>query len=164
MIYIWILVTYVLTVWVGLRIIVPHLGFRKSALPESLPHDFAATIQRLSGESSDDYEFLRKSYEYVTSRYHGSRIRTLSNFWVAFQDPIEHAPGFLPCTSMNYILRTMLVKSGRFTEEDIEVKVIPLNIFIHQYLHVRVEDRKINVDPWSAFRGLPLGTKSAFIG
>lgn len=164
MIYVWILIAYILIVWVGLRFIVPNLGFRKSSLPNQLPTDFESDIQRLNTEATDDFDFLTKSFEYVTERYHGSRVRTLGNFWVAFENPIGHAPGFLPCTSFNYILRTMLVKSGRFKEEDIHLKVIPLNIFIHQYLRVRIGEKWIDVDPWSAFKGLSIGKKSALIG
>jgi hypothetical protein len=164
MVYLWAILAYFLIIWVGLRLMIPHLGFRKSPLPVKLPAEFADVIKRINAEASDDLDFLKRSYEYVTSRYRGSRIRTLANFWVVFENPIDHAPGFLPCTSQNFILRTMLVKSGRFTEDDIEVKIIPLNVFIHQYLCVRVGGRWIDVDPWSAFRGKPLGTKSAFIG
>lgn len=164
MLYVAVVIVYLLIVWVGLRLFVPNLGFRKSPLPAELPPELAETIRALDASATDDSDFLQKSYGYVTSRYRGSRVRTLMNFWVAFEDPIGHAPGFLPCTGQNHILRTMLVKSGRFTEEDIEVRVVPLNIFIHQYLRVRIGGKWIILDPWSAFRGVPLGKKSAFIG
>lgn len=164
MTYLTIIFGYLLIVWVGLRVFVPHLGFRKSPLPAELPVEFAVTIKRMNAEAADDFDFLKRSYEFVTSRYRGSRVRTLLNFWVAFEDPINHAPGFLPCTGQNHILRTMLIKSGRFSEEDIQLHVVPFNIFLHQYLRVRVGGKWVDADPWSAFRGLSLGQKSAFVG
>jgi hypothetical protein len=164
MIFLLLAAAYLVLVWIILRLIVPHLGFRRRPLPDTLPQDFEAMLHKLSIESSNNRDFLAKSYDYVTSHYKGSRIRTLANFWVAFQEPVNHPPGFLPCTSQNHLLRLMLVKSKRFQESDIEVKVIPLNLFIHQYLRVHVDGEWIDVDPWSAFRGIPLGKKSAFIG
>jgi len=164
MLFLWLLGSYLASTWILLRLIVPHLGFKKESLPNKLPLDFEAMLHKLSIESASNRDFLAKAYYYVTSHYRGSRIRTLANFWVAFQDPINHPPGFLPCTSQNYLLRLMLVKSKRFQESDIEVKVVPLNLFIHQYLRVHVDGEWIDVDPWSAFRGVPLGKKSAFIG
>jgi len=160
----WIVVSYLVIVWIGLRLIVPNLGFKKQALPETIPAELTGVIQKLNTESKDDLEYLTKAYTFITSKYRGGRIKTITNFWVAFQDPIIRPAGFLPCTSQNYLLRLILVKSGRFKDSDIEIRVIPLNLFIHQYLRVRVGEKTIAVDPWSAFWGVPLGKKSAFVG
>jgi hypothetical protein len=164
MLWIFLVLAYLLFVWVGLRLTIPHLGFKKERLPTELPSNFSAEISRLDAEAADDMDFLKRAFEFVTSRYYGSRPKTVFYFWTAFQDPINHAPGFLPCTSLNYLVRVILVKSGRFRDADIQVKVIPLNFFIHQYLKVRVNNTWIDVDPWSAFLGVPLGKKSALFG
>jgi hypothetical protein len=163
-IFLYIIIGYLLIVWVLTRLVVPHFGFKKKPLPETIPEDFLNTIQELSKNSLDDFDFLTKSYNYVVSRYSGSRIKTITKFWYAFEEPINHKPGFLPCTSQNYLLRLMLVKSGRFQESDIQVNVIPLNLFIHQYLKVKIGDSYIDTDPWSHFLGMPLGKKSAIVG
>jgi hypothetical protein len=42
--------------------------------------------------------------------------------------------------------------------------VTPFNFFIHQYLRVHVDGEWMDVDPWSAFLGVPLGKKSSIIG
>ena len=76
----------------------------------------------------------------------------------------DKTPGFLPCTGQNYLLRTMLVKSGRFQESDIQIKVVPLNLSVHQYLKVKVGDSFVDADPWSCFLGVPLGKKSSIVG
>ena len=157
-------IAYLLCIWVGLRLVVPHLGFRKEPLPETIPQNFEARIKKIGQESQDNFDFLKRAYAFVTTTYTGGRIRTITNFWVAFEDPVNHAPGFLPCNAQNYLLRLILVKSGRFQDSDIEVRTIPLNIFIHQYLRVQVDGRTIDVDPWSSFLGIPIGKKSAYIG
>ena len=155
---------YILLVWIITRIIVPHLGFMKSAIPEKVPTEFEIIIQDINTQAKDNLDFLKKSYEYVTNQYHGSRTLTVLHFWYAFQNPILHKPGFLPCTGQNFLLRVMLVKSGRFNYKEIEVKTIPLNLFIHQYLKVKVGNDWIDVDPWSYFLRKNLGQKSAFVG
>ena len=163
MVIVYILLAYVLIVWIGTRLVVPHLGFTKDSLPQNIPSELEQYIQQLSSESVTNLDLLKKSYDYVTGRYHGSRVKTIMNFWKAFQDPITARSGFMPCNGQNYLLRLMLIKSGRFTEGDVQVKVVPLNLFIHQYLQVNVDGCWIDVDPWSNFLAVPLGKRSAFI-
>lgn len=159
MVYLWFVVAYLILVWVLMRLVVPHLGFKKEPLSDVLPKEFEAYIRQIDSESSGNLDFLRKSYEFVISRYKGSRVKTVTQFWKVFCDPITEKPGFMPCTGQNYLLRLMLVKSGRFKESDVILKVVPFNLFIHQYLRVRVNDMWMDVDPWSSFLGVPPGKK-----
>ena len=155
---------YLFFVWVVLRLIVPHLGFRREPIPGRLPELLAQKIASLDAAAADNLGFLRMSYKFVTSRYTGGRMKTIFMPWRAFGDVYTKTPGFLACNGQNFLLRTVLVKSGRFSEDDIRIRTVPLNLFIHQYLQVKVENKWIYVDPWSHFRGIPLGKKSAFIG
>ncbi len=159
-----IITTYFIFVFVLLRLTIPHLGFKKETLPEVLPSDFSKIITDISARSKDSLDLLKNVYEYVTAQYPGSRLRTITNFWVAYEEPVNHKPGFLPCTSQNYLIRLMLVKSGRFQEQDIKIVATPFNLFIHQYLKVKVGDIWMDVDPWSHFIGVPLGKKSSIVG
>lgn len=153
---------YLVLVWGMSRIIVPNLGFRKRALPDLLPENFAQILKRLDLESLDNLDFLQHSYAYIIAQYNGSRIQTITKFWRAYKNPLTQKPGFMHCTNQNYLLRLMLVKSGRFIESDIKVRIVPLNLFIHQYLEVRIGAQWIVVDPWSAFLKVPFG-KHAFL-
>lgn len=164
MVILYLVLIYVVVVWIGTRLAVPHLGFKREPLPPTIPNELDQRIRQLNQESANSLDFLKKSYGFVTQTYSGSRIRTITNFWRAFQNPLELKSGFMPCNGQNYLLRLMLVKSGRFTENDIRIRTVPLNLFIHQYLRVNVEGRWIDVDPWSAFLGIPIGRKSAFLG
>lgn len=155
---------YLLLVWVIARLIVPHLGFSKMAIREHISKALEQEIAEMNKSAKDNKDFLKLAYEHVTDRYSGGRLKTLTQFHRAFGDLLEKSPGFLPCTAQNYLLRTMLVRSGRFTDADIELKTVPLNLSIHQYIRVWVGAEYIDVDPWSHFLGVPLGQKSWLIG
>lgn len=157
-------VGYLVFVWVVARLTVPHLGFGEDRVPDTLPEDWNARVVELSEAAADDADFLKRAYEFVVRKYSGSRLQTITRFWRAFEDPFQQPPGFMHCTGQNFILRTLLIKSGRFAETDVQVKVVPLNFFIHQYLLVRVDGKWIDVDPWSSFLGVPLGEKSVWLG
>lgn len=164
MIYLYIVLLYLFFVWVLLRLFVPHLGFVKKTIPEQIPRSLEVVINTYTTTAKTNLEFLELAYQYVTQRHTGSRVKTVTQWYKAFVDIYTQNPGFLPCTGQNYLLRTMLIKSGRFTEDDIKVKVVPLNFFIHQYLLVSVDGTNIVVDPWSHFLGKKLGEASVFLG
>jgi hypothetical protein len=164
MMFLYLVLTYVFAVWIGIRLVVPHLGFKRERLPSIISNELEQRIRQLNQESSNNLEFLKKSYGFITHTYRGSRVRTVTNFWKAFQDPLNMKPGFMPCTGQNYFLRLMLIKSGRFTEQDIQIRIAPLNFFIHQYLRIKVDGNWIDVDPWSVFLGVPLGGKCSLLG
>ncbi len=155
---------YLILVFFVVRLIVPHLGFRRVPIPESIPAELTTIISDLHQKATSNMEFLTLSYDYVTSKYTGNRLKTITEFWRAFGNVYDTPPGFLHCTGQNYLLRTMLIKSGRFTEGDVKVLNVPFNLFIHQYLKVKVDGKWINVDPWSHFLRIPFGKNLAFFG
>jgi hypothetical protein len=164
MLYMYILLAYLCFVWIILRLTIPQLGFFKKPIGVQLPQSLEAAIEECKINAQNNSEFLKLAYEYVTQKYTGSRIKTITQWQKAFADPYTSSSGFLPCTGQNYLLRTMLIKSGHFTEDDIKVKVVPLNFFIHQYLLVSVDGADIAVDPWSHFLGKKIGEASIFLG
>lgn len=158
-----IVIVYIVFVFVVLRFITPHLGFAREPLPPTLPQEMTDVVARLNHEAENDEDYLHRAFDYVTDKYHGSRYKTITLFWYAWRDPLTAPQGFMHCTGVNYILRTLLVKSGRFTEHDIQIKTITTNLFIHQYLKVRLGDEWIDLDPWAHFTGVPFGKKSRII-
>jgi hypothetical protein len=164
MIFLYVLLAYIILVWIVGRVIIPHLGFVREKIPATIPLELQSKIEELNSSSKDDKDFLQKSYAYITQKYTGSRLKTVTQFWRAFNNVFAQSSGFLPCTGQNFLLRTLLVRSGRFTESDIKVKTVPLNFFIHQYLLVRVDGAWIAVDPWASFLKVPFGRKLVFFG
>ena len=72
---------------------------------------------------------------------------------------IIHTKGYMHCTTMNYLLRVMLVKSGLFDDKDIQIKLTnSWYIAPHQYLEIRISDKKkIFLDPWNYQFGINYG-------
>jgi len=60
---------------------------------------------------------------------------------------------------MNYLLRVLLIKSGWFTDDDIELKITLIwGVSIHQYVKIKInEDKFINVDIWGANNNIEFG-------
>jgi|GEM_PF-976765 len=135
--------------------------FYKSQLPSELPQEILDVIDRLKKTGGRE-ECLKKAYDVLTSKYRGYRFRTLLFPHVLFKRDLEKIwslSGFLYCNQMNYLLRLLLVKSGWFQDEDIELKwTLIWHISLHQYCRVKLSEKKyINVDIWAKAQGFPLG-------
>ena len=150
--------------WIVGRVVIPHLGFVREKIPVTIPLELQSKIEELNSSSKGDEDFLQESYIYITQKYTGSRLKTVTQFSRAFGNVFAQSSGFLPCTGQNFLLRTLLVRSGRFSESDIKVRTVPLNFFIHQYLLVKVDGAWIPVDPWASFLKVPFGQKLVFFG
>ncbi len=155
---------YIFFIAIGTRFFVPHLGFEKSVLPKNIPDNLQEKINELNRISKDNYDYLKNAYEFLISKYHGDRVKTLTRFWYLFGDPFRFQSGFIPCTVFNYFLRIMLVRSGRFQEKSIRLVVVPFNLIIHQYLKIKINDKWINVDPWSKTLGISFSKRSFLFG
>lgn len=92
MLLLYILAPYFFLLWVVARLAVPHLGFSKEPIPERLPDELQKKISELNETARDNIEFLRLAYAYVTTRYVGHRVKTVTQFWVAFLDPMNAPP------------------------------------------------------------------------
>jgi len=62
------------------------------------------------------------------------------------------------CTNINRILKSLLIGSGLFREEDIRIKwTLIWYVSPHQHVQVRIGDRWINVDIWAHAYGIEFG-------
>lgn len=139
----------------------PYMGFGRYSVPKTVSPDIMHVITQLKAESSGAEEYLNKAYNFVLSRWHAERIKTIYYFPLAFRRDVEKIwkrSGYAHCTTMNMILTVLLVHSGYFTAEDIRIHHTFLNMFIHQYLTVRVNGVWVDADPGgAAIRHMPLG-------
>lgn len=113
-------------------------------------------------KSSSKKEALENAYQQITTRYRGYRFLTYTLFWRIFEsDPnkLWNRKKFLHCTQQNFLLRTLLVKSGWFTEDDIELGFSLVWYFSpHQYLKIKNNSTNYTaVDPWTHHFGVPMG-------
>lgn len=131
--------------------------WRKCPIPGRLPAGMEKTIERLKGQAGGEREkFLHLVYEELPKKYKSYRLRTYTRFWQAFDYDLEkiwNRGGFLHCNLMNYLMRVMLVKSGLFRDEEIELKHTHVwYCSLHQYLRVHLsKDHYVNVDVWGAW-------------
>lgn len=143
---------------------IPHL-FRPYPLPKELPDVLQNHIQSLSTSSKADEEFIKKCFFLVVSLQKGHRINMVLKFSRLFWTNIAkifNFRGYLHCTTSNYLLRTMLVKSGRIPEKDVQqVSTSTWGIFPHQYLRVKMGNNKyLNLDAWAYRFGIEFGDYS----
>lgn len=164
-----ILVLYLLTVFVGIRLVVPFMGFGyRFRLPsEVLPSDMKQVIGKLEAQASNQKEYLELVYEYIRSNFSGGRFKTVRHPFLAFNtalDTLWVQREFSHCHSINFIFCVMLVESKYFLETDIKIQHTFYNLFIHQYVKVKVGETWIDADPSVTYRNLRLGEHAKLIG
>lgn len=134
--------------------------FSKSSIPDILPDEMQKIINEIK-ESPDKEACLKKAHEILTSKYRGDRIKTYTKLFNVFKQDIAllwNKKGFLYCTNLNYILRTLLIKSGFYSDDEIRLRWTQIWYFTpHQYLQVKVNDNWIDVDIWAYAYGIQLG-------
>jgi hypothetical protein len=138
---------------------IPNL-FYKGPLPKSIPKDMQKVINELK-KSKNQMDCLKKAYKIVESKYNKTRFLVYILFWRAFwtdMDKIWNHKGYVQCNIASYLLRTLLVKSGWFKDDDIEIKhTLVWYISFHQYFKIKVGKEIINVDVHAAPFGVKLG-------
>lgn len=139
---------------------IPNL-FRKEPIPMVIPKDMEEIIKKLS-KSKNKEQFLKSSFEYITKKYKLRRSDVITYLPGLFRKDVSYLwdkKGFLYCTPLNYLLRVMLVKSGLFSDTEIELKISNTwYITLHQYLRIKINKEKyINVDPWNYTFGIKFG-------
>lgn len=136
--------------------------YKKELLPQKIPLEMEKKIREYA-KGGDKRKFLDKTFKYLTNRYKISRTKFLTGVFHLNDtniDSLWNKKEFIYCVQLNYIMRTMLVRSGLFKEDDIKLKKSNTwHIFPHQYLQVRLSKKNfVNVDPWAFYFGIKYGS------
>jgi hypothetical protein len=144
--------------------IIPGL-FSKLPIPEQLPAEMEHVVAQLKRTKSRR-ECLECAFGVITKKYFGRKVWTYTRLHRVFTKDVTKLwarSGFLHCHHQNYLLRILLVKSGKFEDADVEQQfVLYRHVSPHQYLRVNVGEKGreawVDADPW-AYHGvnLPLG-------
>lgn len=139
---------------------IPNL-FTKLPIPEKIPESMEQVIKEFAIQK-DKEDFVKKCFDLLVSKHHGSRINIILKFRNFYKNDIAdiwNHKGFFYCTTLNYLLRMMMIKSELFKEQDIELKLTNTwYLMPHQYLRIRINKEKlINVDPWAYQFGIEFG-------
>ena len=160
--------TYFFLIFFLLRLVVPFMGFTKPKLPREIPQEITDVITAMEAKSQSQREYSAAAYKLVTSRWYAGRMSTLYYAPLAFRTELPilwSETGFAHCNTQNYILYILLARSRFFRPEDVTVKTVFFNFFIHQYLKVKIDTTWTDLDPaGAAIRGMPLGTHISFFG
>jgi len=132
----------------------------KTPIPDVLPGEMQKIINEIK-KSLNKEECLKMTYDILVAKYRGNRIKTYMKLFDVFKhyiDMLWSKNGFLHCTNINYVMRTLLIKSNFFKEDDIRLKwTLIWYVSPHQYLQVKVDDKWINVDIWAYVYGIKFG-------
>ena len=133
----------------------------KNKIPKIIPKQLDEKIKKFS-KSKDKEIFLEQSFYYITKNWGGSRYNLIYKFSRLFTTNIRkilQQNGYMHCTTMNFLLRIMAVKSGLFRDEDIKIKLTnSWYIVPHQYLKFKISPTKyITLDPWNYQFGIDYG-------
>jgi hypothetical protein len=164
------LLVYFFFVFVVIRMVFPFMGFKgvRLYLPLDIPTPIKQEIEQLESKSHSQEDYLKLAYGVITKKWHAARFVSIFRFRSAFRTDlidIWNSPGYAHCTTQNYMLFVLLAGSRFFAPEDIKIKTVFFNFFIHQYLSVCVSERWVAADPGGAgLRGLPLGAYIRLFG
>jgi hypothetical protein len=130
-------------------------------IPDKLPTSLQKAINRLKRCKSRQ-ECLEKAYFLLAEKYEGSRMKTyllIHRLFTQSLDDIWTVKGYAHCTSINFVMRVLLLKSGHFNEYEVQNRwSFVWYVSPHQYLRVRTDKGWVNVDVWSKRFGTKLGS------
>ncbi len=127
-----------------------------------LPEEMRNLAQEMARKSSQS-ESLLFAYDVLSRKYRGYRILTflrLDRLSVTNIETLWNIRGFLHCHHMNYLLRTLLLASGKFQPDDIEVKWTQIWFLSpHQYLVITLDNgERVDIDLWGRVYRIPFGS------
>ena len=149
------------------RLLVPFMGFKQYSPPRELSEEILKEINILVQDSHDQRSFLDAVYAFVQERWRSEHLKTFLKLKLIFRTDIGeiwHSRGYAHCTTINFILYTMLVNSPYFKEEDIQIRHAFFNMVAHQYLRVRVDGQWLDVDPSTVYTHEPVGKRARWFG
>jgi hypothetical protein len=152
------------------RLLLPHYGFQKSKMPRHISDQLQQEIDTLKKKYPSKDMFLRAAYDKIALRYRPTfsvllHIPTL--FMKSPEKLWNRKDRFIACHQLNFLFRVFLVKSGLFSDQDIEIRYSVTDyVMTHQYVHIYLDGRdddalnkqdEIDVDPWGKRYGIPFG-------
>lgn len=137
------------------------LLFRKAPLEKHIPKVLLPIIIQVKQEVSLT-KAVQIAFDYVVSNWGGSRLLLVLKFNRLFDTNLEKMvsrKGYLHCTQMNYLLRYILVRSGKVKDGHIKQKLTnSWSLSPHQYLEIKVKDEILILDPWNYQFGINFGS------
>ena len=130
------------------------------AVPKNTPCCLEKAVLQVKSASSKK-EAVLCAYNLLNKRFSGGHIKTYLLLFRVFEKDLCRMwarGGYAHCTSLNTLLRVLLVKSGHFSSH--EVRLVWTSVWFispHQYVQVLIDNTWVDVDLWAHFIGIPFG-------
>ncbi len=160
-------IVYTLFVFVLSRLCVPLMGFNENFHRDQVPAELLEVVRKLETESHNQFEYANKAQEYIRSYWHIGRMQVLPHLPLAFRTDIDQIwakKGYAHCTSINLLYVNLLTHSKFFTPKDIRIKHKLFNLFVHQYLELKIGKSWTPADPSMTILKTPLGVRTGLFG
>lgn len=165
-IFLLIVLIYFFFMFVLSQIFVPHLGWKRP-VEKKLPENLKKDLKRIGASYNKKEDLLKAvvNYMVVEKGLYGKPRQVFRRFSYLFEskfDKLWNGDGFLHCHQHNFVLRSLLLETGKFSEEDI-VPIITNCIFnIHQYTEINISDDEnskkiIKIDTFAFSSGYKYG-------
>ncbi len=144
------------------QIIDPFLARPRVPDIKNLPSEMQTLANKIS-QIEDQQMAVKYAYDTLSKKYRGFRFLTflrLDRFFIRDLSTLWEMSGFLHCNHLNYLLRTLLIASGKFSSEDIQSPWTQIWYFSpHQYLDIKLANSMtLSVDLWGKVYGIPFGS------
>lgn len=165
-IFLLIVLIYFFFMFVLSQIFIPHLGWKRPAEKE-LPKDLKKDLKRIGNSYKKKEDVLKAivNYMILEKGFYGKYGQIFRRFLYLFEskfDKLWNGNGFLHCHQHNFVLRNLLLGTGRFSEEDITPVITNCVLNIHQYSEINVSDditskKMIKIDIFALSLGYKYG-------
>ncbi|MDZ7798088.1 MAG: hypothetical protein U5L76_00550 [Patescibacteria group bacterium] len=145
--------------WICLGIIFPYIIFPNYLIKPKIKSSNGIRKVAKKLKSKNKEKTIRNVYDFLIKQYEGHRkiisINSLKQLFKYNVDELLKNKQFLWCHSQNLILKTLLINTGHFKENDIRIKwTITKRLTIHQYIEIRKNNSLYKLDPfYEQFRG-----------
>ncbi len=139
---------------------IPNMKTKKP-IPKKLPEELNNIVKKVSSKKTKEGA-IKTAYEEITKKYKSGNVKSLNRMLSIFNyniDYLANKANYINCTNMNYILRIILIKSGKLKDKDIKLRIKWVNLYFpHQYLEIKINKKKhIYLDPWAKRYGIKYG-------
>ncbi|MDI6820579.1 MAG: hypothetical protein QMD65_00145 [Patescibacteria group bacterium] len=151
-----VILVYFFIIFVVAPFVIPHL--RKISIPEVINSEMQKTADEISEKTKNsDEKFIKLLLDFLKKRYIIKIGQTHLYPQIMFRKNIDKIWNQIgekqTCNVLNFALKTMLIKSGRFSENDVKEHLTFYEFNIHQYLEIKTKNRIIFADSWGYLAG-----------
>lgn len=146
--------------------VIPHF-FYKQPIPLITNPDLKHAINWIRNQPTQE-QAIERALDLLEQKYDSIRLLSIIELWKLYgSDPNElwDRKGFMHCTHQNFLLRVLLVESGKVRDANLSLgHSLVFHISPHQFLILHRGNEKIALDPWNYGLGAKIGQYASGFG